>query len=252
MPTLTPEMDNVQVALDREWVIDRTDYICGLYRTWADDLLRAQRLERKFYESLAPYHAYFGDIGGEFLYMYIRENLPGVVVDVGVGCGYSTSWLLQALIDNEVGHLTSCDIKDDGLKWLIPHFGADLAGRWEFLHGDALEQTFPDKIDVLLSDSNHDMPYAKTFVEVMFPKVVPGGLITVHDVFQLKTPAHGEAEQVFRYLDSIDTLCYTVSNCFEEQHAKLLAVRREIGMGPTIHVNDLNGLLIFDVPGRDE
>ena len=251
MKRLKPGMSNVEIALDRNWVEDKTDYIVSLYHKHASHLRRAQVLERKYYASLYPYHAFFGDVEGEFLYLSMREMQPEVVVDIGVGGGFSTSWLLQGIVDNRHGHLTSCDILYEGPPYIRKHFNpVSLEECWTFLHGDSADQVFPDEIDFLLSDSSHDGPYSKVFNDIMIPKMRPGGRVCVHDVFMLMTPAHGEATETFVWLDKLGIQCYTVANCFVEQHAKIQQARKDIGLGPDMHVNLGDSLLIFDVPNN--
>jgi len=247
---LRPDMTNVEIALDREWVEDRSDYIVSLYYRYGDDLRRVRSLQRELYKLFVP-HGYFGDVEGEFLYLSMRELQPEVVVDVGVGCGCSTSWLLRGLVDNGHGHLTSCDIVDGGVPNIRAAFEADTLARiWTFLHGDSAVQVFPDDIDFLLSDSSHDGYYSREFNDVMFPKVKPGGRICVHDVFMLPKPGHGEATEAFIWLDRLGIQCYSTASCFVEQHAKIQEARKALGLGPTLHVNELGSMLIFDVPLR--
>jgi len=188
----------------------------------------------------------FCDIEGEFLYLSMREMQPEVVVEVGSGSGWSTSWLLQGLVDNGHGLLTACD-KNDFLSGIQK----PLRDYLHFIQGDALEVTFPSPIDFLLSDASHNAPYVYQFRDKVFPLVRPGGRICVHDMFKAVHPAHGEAISVYQYLDQHDIQCYTPSIVFPVSHARILAARTAVGLGRDfIHPDpkQYNSLCIIEVP----
>jgi len=239
---LNKNMTNDEVALDRVWVKNRSRYICGLYHKYADDLLRVRAEQKKFYQRVMA-SAQFDDVEAEFLYLSMRAMKPQTVVEVGSGVCWSTSWLLQGLRDNAAGQLIAYDITDHTER--LPEA---LRERLVFTCGDVREQEIPEHIDFLLSDSNHNEPFASELMATTFPRVRPGGRICVHDVFQIATPAHGEAIAVFRYLDKLGVKCYTPAKCFPKTWDKIQAVRAEIGITEPIHFWDSNPLLIFDVP----
>ena len=108
---LDKNMTNDEIALDRVWVKNRSRYICGLYRKYADDLLRVRAEQRRVYQKIMQW-AQFDDVEAEFLYLSMRAMKPHIVVEVGSGTCWSTSWLLQGLRDNAAGQLMAYDIND--------------------------------------------------------------------------------------------------------------------------------------------
>lgn len=245
--TLLPLGDKMMtqddIALYRDWVEDKSDYIISLYHDFGADVVRVQAKQRDLYERYYRGRSFFGDVEGEFLYLSMREMQPNVVVEIGAGCGWSTSWLLQGLYDNGHGLLTSCDIVAP-----IPTMPIELKKHLQFIPGDALAIDFPSRIDFLLCDSDHSAPYVYHLRDKLFPLVRPGGRICVHDVFAIATPAHAEAIGVYQWLHKTDQQCYTVGTGFPEQHARIQEARKAIGLGGDIHVNEGNSLAIVEVP----
>lgn len=234
--------ENDKIALARNRVKDRSRYICGLYRKYADDLLRVRAEQKEFYQKVMAW-AQFDDVEAELLYLSVRAMKPRSVVEIGAGVCWSTSWLLQGLRDNNAGQLTSYDLDN-----YTDRLSDALKQRLTFLHGDIRKQELPARIDLLLSDSDHNEPFASKLVERVFPLVRSGGRIFVHDVFPIPTPAHGEAIAVFRYLDKLNIKCYSPAKCFPKTWNKVAAVREEIGIKEPIHFWNGNPSLIFDIP----
>ena len=58
------------------------------------------------------------DIEAEVTYLLIRESRPSTVVEISPSGGWSTSWILQALKDNDYGTLYSYDYNDASTKVL--------------------------------------------------------------------------------------------------------------------------------------
>jgi len=239
---ITPEMTGDEISL-LGWATDNSSYICSLYDRFALDLISTRRHQRALYEKYMKSGAMFGDIEGEFLYLSMRDMQPSLVIEVGSGITWSTSWLLRGLYDNGHGMLHSYDLVNQTHR--IPD---ELKPFWTFHEGDVREQTIPDGADFFLSDSDHREPFATNFMAKEFPKVRPGGRICVHDVYAIEFPAHGEAVAAFRYLNNLNIRCYSVSNC-HSWYERIMSKRQEMGLGPhLIHYYDANALLIFEVP----
>lgn len=231
----------------RPWVVDRSKYIASLYHKFADDVLSMRARQRKVFAGLTGQRPMFCDIEGELLYLFMREMRPEIVAEAGAGCGWASSWMLQGLVDNGYGKLTTCDTRVLGASELPK----PLAGHMDFIQGSALEVDFPTPIDFLLSDASHNAPYVYDFRDRVFPMVRSGGRICVHDVFKAAQPGHAEAISVFQYLDEKGIKCYTPSTVFPKSHARIVAARKAIGIADGfIHTDEVqyNSLLILEVP----
>ncbi|MFH1952567.1 MAG: class I SAM-dependent methyltransferase [Pseudomonadota bacterium] len=242
---LQEDMTNDQIALDRAWVFDNTEYINGLYETYGETL-KAIREEQKGIYSTIIGQPMFDDLESEFLTLSILDMVPDIVVEVGSGSCWSSMWILQGLKHNGVGRLTSYDIQD--MTANIPHHLRD--GRFTFKLGDAMLADFPGNIEFLLMDADHNEPFVNDFMEKAFPLVRSGGKIGIHDVFAHPTPAHGEAIAAYRYMDRIGVQCYTLSSMFPDTHESILLAREKAGIkrDDLIHDCPVNSLLILEVP----
>lgn len=232
-------------------VLDRSKYIAGLYQTYGQDLVAVREEQRSLYQSLTSRGIWcqFDDIEAELLYLFIREMDAGMAVEIASGPGWSTSWMLQALRAMEAGALRSFD-KNCNTPDFVP---AKLAKPgWRFVKQDIQEVSgaLPEQVDFLLVDTDHQPELVDWIIEHIFPLVRSGGRVAVHDVFNLATPVHGEAVQVFRYLEKIGVRPYTVSYCFPRIHAAINKARKAVGIDvdKPIHPWPNNPLLIFDVP----
>ena len=116
-----------------------------------------------------------------FIYGFIRESRPNIVVETGVLHGLTSAWILKALEDNKKGRLISIDlprrdwdkhfkgihfgkggdseleIKNEHPGWVIPK---KLKKRWDLTIGPS--QTYLPKvcaeqknIDLFIHDSDH-------------------------------------------------------------------------------------------------
>jgi len=232
-------------------VLNRSRYIAGLYEVHGKDLVAILNEQRALHDELTSRGIWcmFDDIEAELLYLFIREMGSGMALEISSGPGWSTSWMLQALRSMEAGGLVSFD-KHCHTPDFVP---AELAKhRWTFVKEDIQARPWEilKQVDFLLVDTNHQPDLMDWLIEHIFPLVRSGGKIAVHDVFNLATPAHGEAAKVFRYLDTINVRPYTASHCFPKIHAAINKAREAVGIdvAKPIHPWPNNPLLIFDVP----
>lgn len=247
MGRITSGMNNNEIGASVQ-VQDKTAYIGDLYRKYAKDLLRVRESQKALRKQMVGW-CMFDDLDAEVLYLVLRDLKPDVSVEISAGNGWSTSWHLNALKDNGKGLLHSYDIHDASVRSLP----SDLTtGRWKFFLGDIHERVkdVPSRMDFLMMDSEHSGPFCDWFVPTFFPRVRSGGKIVAHDIFMMRTPAHGDATAVFRYVDGIDVQPYTFVQCFSELYAKVAAVRREIGIqdADCVFKNEQNSLALIDVP----
>jgi len=132
----------------------------------------------------------------EFLYVIVRMLKPEVVVETGVSAGVSSSFILQALADNNKGRLYSIDFPNYALTDASPvpegkepgfAIPQNLKRRWVLKLGkskDLLPNLFPEigKTDIFLHDSEHtydNMMFEYTRAWDYLPK---GGLLLSHDI----------------------------------------------------------------------
>jgi len=135
------------------------------------------------------------------LYILVRVLRPGVVVETGVAAGESTSYILQALADNQYGFLYSIDLpnqvyvtskgelhielnptnKQSG--YLIP---PKLKGRWKLILGNTYDK-LPEllsqlkQVDLFLHDSEHTYGTMTFEYECAWPHICPGGYLVSDD-----------------------------------------------------------------------
>ena len=120
-----------------------------------------------------------------FIYYYIRDTKPDVVLETGVLHGLTTAWILKALSDNKKGELISIDIKRSdwnkyfGNKKMGPGYEPDLQfpnyeepgwivpdyikKRWKLIYGPS-KNILPKirrKIDLFIHDSDHSYENVK-------------------------------------------------------------------------------------------
>ncbi len=141
--------------------------------------------------SRLPYVGIFR--AGPQLYAIARVLRPRIAVETGVGVGYSTSFLLEALRANGLGKLTSVDLPDHDVSWRLPAgerpgflVPAELTDRWELLLGDtrsvlpaALDRL--QSIDFFFHDSEHSYDAMMFEYELAARHLAPGGVIVSDD-----------------------------------------------------------------------
>ncbi len=147
------------------------------------------------------------------LYLIVKQCEPSVFVETGVAHGSSSSFILQAMRENNKGHLHSIDIPPkevpadvattskgrihtmtDGQKHRITDcyqvgdkIPEDLKNRWSITLGDAKEklpQLLKDlgSISVFWHDSLHTYEHMMFEYETAWPYIEKGGLLLSHDI----------------------------------------------------------------------
>ena len=122
----------------------------------------------------------------ELLYLCVRTFKPALIVETGVGAGFSTAYILQGLEKNNHGKLYSIDFFKDDEKcgWIIPTY---LKNRWNLikgLSGEVLEPLLSQlgPIDVFMHDSDHSYENMMTEFRIAWPPLRSGGIFLAHDV----------------------------------------------------------------------
>jgi predicted O-methyltransferase YrrM len=231
------------------WVKDNSKYIAGLYDKYAVDLIRVRKEQVNTYNNIVGYPM-FDDVEAELLYMLVRERKPDRVVELGSCTFWSTTWLMWGLHDNAHGHLFTYDLAPGPLDNIPDVLRQAVGQRFDFttVQGDALKQDIPDGIDMLLQDAAHELPWAQDFMDYALPKVNTGGLIMIHDVFALATPAHGEAIAAYKYLDENNMKCWTPSSTYPKSWAAIQKARMDNDITWNIHTSEVNSLMLFENP----
>ena len=227
------------------------DFIVELYRKYASDLAKVREQQRTFHQDNADHMTpQLDDHEAEITYLLLREYRPEHVVEIGTFHGWSTTWILSALRDNETGHLHSYDIVDN----VVNNVPAELAeGRWTFTKGDVKENLdkLPEQTDYLFIDAAHGAAFGKWYVANLFPLMPAGIPVSVHDVFHFRytLPFH-EGRVVVRWLGEHDVEYFTASAPKAPQvYRALNELKQELGMGTPVRTGKDNPMIYFNLPG---
>ena len=239
-----------------------TDYVIELYRRFGENLRALRRQQRWFLlrnnntvlrrlrrmkirrHLLVPM---LDDLEAEITYLFIRDRHPGVVVEMSPNTGWSTTWILSALRDNGSGALWSYDLHDTSSK-LVPD---KLAGkRWHFVLGDARTTiTNAPEFNYLFIDSDHSKEFAEWYTKALLPRVKPGCIVSVHDVYHDSVPSE-EGAVVIRWLTARGIAHWTVSPAVNAGVTEaILEERRQLGgdFSRRIHVGTKESMLFFEM-----
>lgn len=224
------------------------ELINQLYEKYADDLRLARKEQRAIRENDRSMKAQLDDIEAEITYLRLREYQPKTVVEIGCLHGWSTTWILRALRDNEQGHLHSYDIKPDAPR----HVSAELAtGRWTFHQGDVREAELPalDSVGYLFLDAAHSGGFARWYLRELLPGLASGTPVSVHDVFHGARPLPlTEGSVLLRWLDEHGIDYFTASKArARTTFEQLNRLREQLGLTEPVHTGQDNPMLFFQV-----
>jgi predicted O-methyltransferase YrrM len=138
---------------------------------------------------------------GALLYLLVRAQRPAVVLETGVGPGYSTAWILAALEDNHAGELTSlgpgptagrsAGVHDVALGQFVP---PTLRARWTLALGnteDRLRELLSAfrEVDLFFYDNGPVAARARFELLAAWERLTPRGILLAHHIDA--TPAWG-------------------------------------------------------------
>ena len=131
------------------------------------------------------------------IYLICRLLRPQVVVETGVSDGFSSSFILKALQENNQGRLYSIDFpnqpgheNENKTGWLIPF---DLRTRWELIIGDS-KQKLPallervEAVDIFFHDSDHSYEHVLFELDTVWDKLA--GIALVDDIHMNRAYDH--------------------------------------------------------------
>lgn len=191
-------------------------YLVALYRAHADDLRAVVAQQRAFLAARPDVVPQLDDVEAELTYLLLRDRRPATVMELGTFHGWSTTWILSALRDNELrdgvrGHLHSFDRVDHVVRSVPAELSAQ---RWTFVQGDVAGElaAVPQDLGYLFVDADHGRPFARWYLANLFPLVPPGTPTSVHDVFPLaRAWPWSEGSEVLRWLGAQDTPYFTAA-----------------------------------------
>ena len=249
------------------------EFILRLYKKYLTDIEKVRKYQKKLYylytsrfEKYIVYRSLqdvmkrimglgitnrlrpqLDDVEAEITYLLIREFKPENIVEISPCGGWSTSWILNAIRDNNFGKLYSYDLIDDSVK-IIP---SDLSkDKWIFIKGDIKKNInrLPQIIDYIFIDSDHSTDFAHWYIKNIFPKLKIGTPISVHDVFHKSNPSSfdGEGGVIIDWLEQKGIKYFTASKRRDKKiYDKIMLVKRELGTEKRVHYSQVNPMIFF-------
>lgn len=211
---------------------------------WASAALRRAGLPAHYKRRFRPK---FDDIEAEITYLLVRHLRPAVVLEVAPYYGWSTTWLLHALRDNGAGRLESYDLVEYS-RWTVP---PELArGRWRFTQGDIRDfvDLLPERIGFLFIDAAHTVEFARWYLDTLFPRLAPGTVVGVHDIFRGRDPPMPESAVLLEWLERRGIACITAGPGPGGGYDRLMAIKQAMGLAQPIHDSTRNPMAFFQLP----
>jgi len=142
-------------------------------------------------QSKVPRSRYGGYPNPEVFYIIIRALKPEIVIETGVSFGVTSSFILQAMEDNNLGKLYSIDLpfefaRKDEVGMIVPK---RLKHRWELILGDS-KLELPkllrevNDIDVFFHDSLHTYEHMMFEFKTAWPRIKKNGILIADDIHQ--------------------------------------------------------------------
>jgi predicted O-methyltransferase YrrM len=142
---------------------------------------------------------------GRFLNLLVRMTGATRVLEIGSSNGYASIWMALAL-EETGGRLTAVDIDPDRVKRAresLRRCGLD--ARVTCIEGDAHEvvRTLAGPFDFILLDA--DKRGQMDYFNVLFPKLLPGGILLCHNAVAYRDRMEDYLEAVMRHPE-LDTV----------------------------------------------
>jgi len=139
---------------------------------------------------------------GEFLRLLIKATRARNVLELGTSHGYSAIWLSLGL-EETGGKMTTVEILSERIELAKKHVSqAGLSSRVTFREGDAhkIVPTLDGPFDFVFLDADKDglMDY---FQKLYPKKILPGGIIAVHNAISRKDAMKNYLEMIRQHPD---------------------------------------------------
>jgi predicted O-methyltransferase YrrM len=222
------------------------DDLADMYLKHHERLREVRVAQRELLRTTPGMRAQLDDLEAEITYLLLREIRPATVVEIGSLHGWSTTWQLRALADNDHGTLHTFD-QIDNARRNVP---AKLAGRWRFVGGDVRDQELPGGIDYLFLDAAHSAGFARWYLADLMPRLAPSTPVSVHDVFHgRRAKPFSEGSVVLSWLARTGTRYFTVSAARAPAARRRIAqVRADLGITDPVHTGRHDPMIFFRRP----
>ncbi|MET7419607.1 class I SAM-dependent methyltransferase [Dactylosporangium sp. NPDC005555] len=219
------------------------DTVINWYRTYADDL-RTARDEQRELLAQRPMRPRLDDVEAEIAYLTVRALRPRTVLEIGSARGWSTTWLLRALRDNDMGTLHTFDLTGDATRSVPPSLAAD---RWSFTRGDVRDGPLPDEPGFVLVDAAHTARFARWYTTELFDRLRPGAAVAVHDVFHGRRPwPVSEGAVVLGWLRRHGIAHLTASPAADpDTHDRLVGLKLKLRLAAPVHAAASGNPMLF-------
>jgi hypothetical protein len=154
-------------------------FYCECLKNCKDMIRRIYEIQKR-----VPRPRYGGFPNPEIFYILVRKIRPKIVIETGVSFGITSSFILQAMEENEFGTLYSIDLPfqfatKEEVGMAVPK---RLRHRWELILGDSkieLPRLLKDLdiIDVFFHDSLHTYEHMMFEFKTAWPKIKKGGYL---------------------------------------------------------------------------
>lgn len=124
----------------------------------------------------------------QFLYGLILALRPHLVIETGCYLGHTTAWIADAMERLGGGTLHAIDVDPNRImqaKSYVDRLNLQkVFMAWHINHCfNAIMDFPPDSIDFAWVDDDHGAEHVSQELDLLIPKMAPGGVIALHDVF---------------------------------------------------------------------
>ena len=223
----------------------------SLYRKYYKELINLYPIQKSRYSEL---NAMYDDIESEILYMFVRDYLPNHIIEFSPKFGWSTSWMLEALNQNQKGKCVSYDLNDSSVDKLGNMLDVS---RWSFIHGDVQSyyKNFDfNSIDFIFIDSDHSVEFTKNYIKnVIIPahnickknlKSIP---VFIHDIYGKFKSSVDEGALIKDFIKEWNFDYFTPS-ILHEDRKEIDSLRNSLNLSSNIiHKSKVNPVVIFKI-----
>lgn len=135
------------------------------------------------YEFANNYDHRYDQRSSKQCYSLIRDHKPTSCLEFGTSRGGSTSFIQAALIKNKKPfQFIASEMEKDLLQQAITNVFRERGTTPMFIGKvEKYLRLIPKKLDFVFIDTNHDLKNTKWYIKHIFPRIVKGGLVAIHD-----------------------------------------------------------------------